>query len=256
MGTTKKNTVPRTTIYTVSSIDDTVDDPMDFDVIGSYVSRGAAIRECANYILDRMQWRPDIRDAVLYDENHRNLLDALKEQFNMEWVERVLSYPDTDFSWEENESYQDLRQFLFDYFVDEIGGQACYIIYSSTYGTFRFDVTENDVEGVGDAWTCITSGKSDNDDEEFEQPFPEVFLSHAEALKCALDDLAGYLDGTGPRHIQTILKDARLELTRHGNFSYELDGCGAVRRWDIWYTPIPLAGEIAHIQTRRTKGTK
>lgn len=43
MGTTKKKP-PFLTIYTVSSIDGTSDDPIDFDVIGSYASRGDAIR--------------------------------------------------------------------------------------------------------------------------------------------------------------------------------------------------------------------
>jgi hypothetical protein len=145
MGMTKKKP-SFTTIYTVSSIDETPDYPIDFDVVGSYTSRGDAIRECANYILERIQVRPDIRHTLLFDESHPDLRDALKRQFHMEWVERVLSYSGADFSWEENESYQDLRKFLFNYFVDEIGGWSCYSMNCMGYGTFRFDVTENDVE--------------------------------------------------------------------------------------------------------------
>lgn len=251
MGMTKKKP-PFATIYTVSSIDETLDCPIEFDVIGSFASRGAAIRACANYILERIQWRPDIRQAVLIDENHTYLREALKKQFDMEWVERVLLYSDTDFSWEENESYQDLRKFLFDYFVDEIGGDSCYIIYCATYGTFRFDVTENDVEGVQDAWACITSGDSDDHDEQFEQPFPEIFLSEKEAVKCAINDLKGYLNDAVPRYVKEILKEARASFRRCGKFSYALND-SKVRRWDIWYTPITLSGKLSQIATDRKK---
>lgn len=243
---------PFLTVYTVSSIDKMSDDPLDFDVIGSFASRGVAIRECADYILERIQLRPDIRYAVLSDEEHSDLRDSLKKQFNMEWVERVLSYSDADFSWEENESYQDLRKFLFDYFVDEIGGGSCYIMYCPTYGTFRFDVTENDVEGVQDAWTCITSGDNDGHDEQFEQPFPEVFLSEKEAVKCAIDDLKGYLDDADPKYIKEVLKEAKDGFRRHGKYSYTLND-SAVRRWDIWYTPITLSGKLSQTATARKK---
>ena len=246
MAKAKRKGPPFATIYTVSSIDDQRDDPMDSSTIGSFVRRGDAIRECANYILDRMELRLDIRAAVYLDENHK-LRDALAKEFEGEWVERVLLGDNDNFSWEENESYQDLKKFLFDYFVDELGGQSYYYVDATLpdQGTckFCFDVTENDVEGTMDAWTCVTSGRTDNEDEQFEQPFPEVFLSEKEAVKCAIDYLKNYLNDADPKYIKDVLKDARNSFRRYGKYSYTLND-SKVRRWNIWYTPIRLSGEI------------
>lgn len=247
MAKVKQKGPPFATVYTVSSIDDKRDDPMAFNVIGSYVSRGDAIRECANYILERMELRQDIRAAVYLDENHKDLKKKLSENFELEWVERVLTYDDNEFSWDEDVGRKDLRKFLFDYMVDELGGQSCYYIYSELGDEgpckFNFDVTENDVEGRQDAWSCITSGDSDDHDEEFEQPFPEVFLSEKEAVKCAIDYIKNYLNGADPKYIKDILKDARNSFRRYGKYSYALND-SKVRRWDIWFTPIRLSGEI------------
>jgi hypothetical protein len=256
----KQKRPPFATVYTVSSIDDKRDDPMAFDVIGSYVSRGDAIRECANYILERMELRPDIRVAVYLDENHKDLKKKLSENFELEWVERVLTYDDNEFSWDDDVGRKDLRKFLFDYMVDELGGQSCYYIYSELGDEgpckFNFDVSENDVEGKLDGWTCITSGDSDDHDEEFEHPFPEVFLSEKEAVKCAIDYLkgCGCLNDADPKYIKDILKEARASFRRYGKYSYTLND-SKVRRWDIWYTPILLSGKIPQAAlSHRKKG--
>lgn len=252
-----ENKEPLMTVYIVSSMDNTRDDPIDSDTIGSYTSRGDAIRACADYMLERMQWRPDIRKAVYKDENHKILVD-LFAVFASDWVERVMLSDDENFSWDEDESYQDLRKALFDYFVDELGGQGYYHIYAELEDEgpceFNFDVLEKSVEGVLDAWTCVTSGSSDNEDEQFEQPFPEVFLSEKEAVKCAIDDLKGYLYDADPKYIKDILKDARNSFRRYGKYSYALND-SKVRRWDIWYTPILLSGKIPKVAlSHRKKG--
>lgn len=247
MGTTKKKP-PFATIYTVSSVDHTTDDPVSFDVIGSCVSRGAAIRRCANYILERMEQRPDIRYAVRTDQNHQGLRDALNVMFTKEWVERILVYGHNEFSWEKDALHEDLRQFLFDYFVDEIGGESCYIMYCPLYGTFRFDVTENDVEGVQDAWSCITTGDM--------QPYSEVFLSEKEAVKCAIGALKVHLewDAVEPRFKREILKEARARFRRYGKYCYTPSD-GPARRWSIWYTPIALSGKLPQTaSTKRKRG--
>ena len=254
----KKKGPPFLTVYTVSSIDDKALDPMDSCTSGSFVRRGDAIRECANYILERMELRQDIRAAVYLDENHK-LKEALAKEFEVEWVERVLLGDDDNFSWEENESYRDLKKFLFDHFVDELGGQSCYYVDATLpdEGTckFCFDVTENDVEGTMDAWTCVTSGRTDNEDEQFEQAFPEIFLSKKEAFKCAIEDLKQYLEDADEKYVKDILKDAKDNLRKFGKFCYELND-SAMRRWDIWYTPITLSGEIPEMSLTRRKKPK
>lgn len=252
MAKAKRKGSPFATVYTVSSIDDKRNDPMAFDVIGSYVSRGDAIRKCANYILNRMELRPDIREAVYFDENHPDLKKKLSENFELEWVERVLTYDDDEFSWDEDAGRKDLKKFLFDYMVEELGAQSCYYICSELeyegQCEFDFDVSENDVEGVQDAWSCIT-----NHDEQFEQPSPEVFLSEKEAVKCAIDDLKGYLNDADPKYVKEILKDARDSFRRYGKYRYTLND-SKVLRWDIWYTPIRLSGKLSRAAiTKRTR---
>lgn len=242
----KEKKPPFLTVYTVSSIDNKEDDPMESNTIGSYASRGRALRECADYILERMELRPDIRAAVYLDENNK-LSDALAKEFEGEWVERALLGDDNDFSWDENESYQDLKKFLFDYFVDELGGQSCYyvdaVLKDDGHCIFNFDVTENDVEGTMDAWTCVTSGSSDNEDEQFEQAFPEVFLSEKDAVNCALEYLRNHLNGADDDYIKKVIKEAKDDFKKFGKFCYHLND-QYMRRWDIWYTPILLSGNI------------
>lgn len=216
---------------------------MDSITIGSFVRRGDAIRECANYILDRMELRQDIRAAVYLDENHK-LRDALAKEFEGEWVERVLLGDNDNFSWEENESYQDLKKFLFDHFVDELGGQSCYyvdaVLKDEGHCLFDFNVTENDVKGTMDAWTCVTSGIYNKGDQ---FTVPKVFLSKKEAFNCAIEDLKQYLEGGEDDYIKSVLKDAKADFKKFGRFCYHLND-DVMRRWDIWYTPIVLSGKI------------
>ena len=105
-----------------------------------------------------------------------------------------------------------------------------------------------------EAWTCVTSGETDEHDEDFETAFPEVFLSEAEAVKCALDDLGRSLKDNGekPSSVKKILEKAEKSLSRCGVFQYEVFG-GAVRRWDIWHTPVGLSGELPKMSLTRRK---
>lgn len=257
MAKVKRKGPPFATVYTVSSLDDKFEEPIDTNTIGSFVRRGDAIRECANYILERMELRRDIRAAVYLDENHD--IRKLDTGFKSAWVKKVLTDSGNDFDWDRDVNYRDLRKALFDYFVDELGGQSCYYVDATLpdEGTckFCFDVTENDVEGTMDAWTCVTSGRTDNEDEQFEQAFPEVFLSKKEAFNCAIEDLKQYLEDADEKYVKDILKDAKDNLRKFGKFCYELNDC-AMRRWDIWYTPITLSGKIPEMSLTRRKKPK
>jgi len=244
--TRHKKKAPFLTVYTVSTVDDKRDDPMESNTIGSYVSRRDAIRECATHILDRMELRQDIREAFYLDENHK-VRDELAKNFEIGWVDSVLLGHNPNFSWNENKSYKDLRKSIFNYLTDVIGGDSFYRIEAQLgdEGTcvFQFDISENDVEGMIEAWTCVTSGSTDCEDEEFEQPFPEVFLSKKEAVDCALDDLKYQMSESGESQedMKQTIAEAEKNFKEFGKFSYSLND-GAVRRWDIWSTPITLSG--------------
>ena len=58
------------TVYVVYSVDEMNFCPIDKFVLGVYLSRGKAIRECVAYIKERLENREDIREAFHADENH------------------------------------------------------------------------------------------------------------------------------------------------------------------------------------------
>ena len=57
-------------VYVVYSVDEMNMCPIDQFVLGVYLSRGKAIRECVAYIKERFENREDIREAFHADENH------------------------------------------------------------------------------------------------------------------------------------------------------------------------------------------
>lgn len=105
------------TIYTLSCLDDLRDEPTDLDVLGSWRTRGEAIRKCAEYIIARAQFRPDdIGQLIFTDENHPDIPHKPVDS---------------------NE--------VFDYLVDEIGGQGAYCMYHDWCGSVKFFVDENEL---------------------------------------------------------------------------------------------------------------
>lgn len=137
------------TVWTVSSTDDVPGEPVANFTVGSYLSRGEALRQCADYILERAGCREDIRRALAHDENHPD--------FPKRGAKRQRGY-----------------------LVDELGGQGCYYVCSGDL-VFHFDVDENGVEG--ELWHTVTWGDSDTEDPEFTTPWPETFTSEEAAVK-------------------------------------------------------------------------
>ena len=137
-------------IYTVTSRDELDTEPSAQCVAGSYVSRGDALRECAEYVMERARARPgDIGHMLRHDEYHPD--------FPKRGGGRQKAY-----------------------ILDELGGQGCYYIHCRGYGTVRFDVDENDVEG--ELWHTVTWGDSDCEEPEFTTPWPEAFTSEEAAI--------------------------------------------------------------------------
>lgn len=210
-------------------------------VIGSYISRGDAIRECADYILGKLERDPELRGMFLEGEHGKDIRNVV--------IESGLTDEDCDGLFCDNkvcgmEIPDKVKKALRPYLVDCIGGDGCYVVGSgcSSGPYFRFDVDENDVEcrdGL-QLWTCIRSGRDDEaHDPEFENAFPEVFLSEAGAVKCAIDDLKGFLDGYSSEEARIIVSEAKERLSEYGHFEFDSNNTHTVY-WDIWSTPLDI----------------
>lgn len=57
-------------VYSVVSTDNTMDEPVDTQVVGTYRRREDAVQACVDYIMERLELRPDIRYALMHDVNH------------------------------------------------------------------------------------------------------------------------------------------------------------------------------------------
>lgn len=128
------------TIYTVSYTEYVSGDGLGHFVVGSYGSRGVAVRACADLVLDKIEFRADVRYAfyysagVVWDELAKAGINRCDYGARFEALGRI-----------------DLPCYLRDEMrktlVDVIGGDACLAFgQESPERLFRFDVDENDVE--------------------------------------------------------------------------------------------------------------
>jgi len=258
------------TAYSVVSFDYSPGYPFDTSCIGTFLSVGKAITECADYIIDRLDVRDDIRMALYYDENHKGLREILEmaaERAGAENPEETvrslfvyspsdadskgnasgaelepLIFPRYSVPWEMNDVTLYVRSALKKYIIRELSDQFVYIARKGD-NVFRFEIFENEIEGTATLWTCVTSGSSDSGDEEFEQKFPKLHLTKESAVKNALDDLGDLLVlcGSDERRRSDVIRSARENLSKFGWFRYHIDD-KKVRRWDIWRTPIKMGG--------------
>lgn len=228
------------TVYTVTMTDMLPRFGLGHFVAGSYLSRGDAVRACADYILDQLELLPEFRGLFLEGEKHGKDLRRMA-------IKAGLTEKECDGLFCDNkvcgmEIPDKVKKALRPYLVDCIGGDGCYIVDSgySIGPSFRFDVDENDIEcrdGL-QLWTCIRSGRDDEDhDPEFENAFPEVFLSEAGAVKCAIDDLKGFLDGYSSEEARIIVSEAKERLSEYGHFEFDLNDARSERA--PWQRELP-----------------
>lgn len=134
-------------ISTVSSVDIIPEEPCNTAVLGSWTKRSDAVSACAGYIIDRCALRPDLRYAIMHDENHDCLIDivAAKTGCEKHLLENVFEYRLLDQEWEMPEEVEGpLREFL----EDAIGRDSVYEIVTcpeSDIGvsTWIFEVSTN-----------------------------------------------------------------------------------------------------------------
>lgn len=205
------------TIYTVSSADDIMSEPLGGCVTGSYTTRGRALDECVKYIIERAGLRQDLAWALAHDENHPEAGRFFSERRkDGRTVVR-------------KGCLGGLREFI----RDELGGQGCYHVYDGADCTFHFDVDENDVEGT--LWTLVTWGDSDCEDPEFTRPFPEHFTSGDAAIRSAQEYLRDLLESRCDESASAGRELERLSgaLMRDGEARADLDDGTAVH-WVLY----------------------
>lgn len=114
-------------VHSVVSLDITPDEPIDGTVIGTFHDRANAIKECADYIIERLCLRADIRYAFMHDENHPDLGGDLSDKAEIPFseVEDMFSYDVNDDEWN---MPQVVESFIKEWLVDEIKAGGYYEI--------------------------------------------------------------------------------------------------------------------------------
>ena len=195
------------TIYTVLSIDDLAIGPIHHCTIGSYTTRGSAIDECVNYIMERIGIRDDFAWSMAHDQNHPEAREFFSERRKggATVVRRGCS--------------RKLREFL----RDEVGGQGCYYVYDG-HDSWHFDIDENEV--AGEYWHTVTWGDSDCEDPEFTTPWPEAFVDRESAMKEFYDYACSLKKGHGEKISEDFKSFVFDSLIKDGMCQVDLgDGC-------------------------------
>lgn len=205
------------TVYTVSSADDNMSEPLSTLVAGTYTTRGKAIDECVAYIMERLENRQDFAWSMLNDENHPEA-----GKFLIEHKDGTVGV--------RKGCVNSLKEFI----RDELGGTGCYYVYDGGDGSWHFDVDENDL--CGDAWTLVTWGDCDNDDPEFCTPFPELFTDEDKAIDNAVryaNDLMDSYD-FGPEDKDRDIRYLEDALREDGEARLDLND-GAAVHWVLYH---------------------
>lgn len=200
------------TVYTVSSCDDHPKLGTNRCTVGSYTTRGKALDECVDYIMERLRVRDDLAFCMANDENHPEAKEFFSGDAGRSDGWRVKRGKATA-----------LEEFL----RGKLGGDGCYYACLDAgmgWISFHFDIDENDV--VGELWTTVTWGDSDCEDPEFTTPWPETFTSE----ETAVETFIGYVkDLYRSRHMKwsdEFLRETRKSLKEDGKVQVDLnDGC-------------------------------
>lgn len=178
--------------------------------LGSWLQRGNALDTASQEMLDMIRNDPGVFRTLLGDKEHSHIADNVTD-------------------------YDKLKAGI----RDELGEDSCFCVSDGSM-SFRMDVDENEVESLTglETWVCVTSGIDlDDHDPEFEDPYPEVFLSSEAAIDCALRDIKRNIErGKG---VKKVLAEAKAKLECDGKYSMMV-GMLKLRRYDVWRAPISL----------------
>lgn len=198
------------TIWTVSCLDDEERFGPCNRVCGSYTSRGKAIDECVDWMLERIGALPEVAWAFANDENH----DGMEAFFE----ERKKTGRMVVRSGVSKKLRARLREAL--------GADGCYNVYDGMNG-FCFNVDENDVEG--EVWSAVTWGEDCGDDDpEFTTPWPETFTTKEAAVRSFLSYALDLWKSHGHGHPDVLETMIRSDLDADGLCRVDLGDGSAV----------------------------
>ena len=145
------NNPKRKVVYSVLSVDVKLDDPVQVDVVGSYRNKEDAVRACADYIIERIRDRPDIRYALYNDVNHNGTLrKELKAKSGVSYarLKTMFKYKMSG-SWELPKNVRDVLWGYLRWNIECFGQYEIVTDMESDIGfeTYIFDVQENHLEG-------------------------------------------------------------------------------------------------------------
>jgi len=118
-------------IWTISSTDDTMREPVEHFVAGAYADYDDAVSALVDYIMDRLEWNRGIAYGFAHDENHVEMRDAVS----------VSDDGETVFDGGEN----DIRAYV----KETIENNGCYYIYDGE-DSYHFDLDGCDIVFNGD----------------------------------------------------------------------------------------------------------
>lgn len=114
-------------VHSVVSLDIIPDEPIDGTVIGTFHDRENAIKECADYIIERLYLRADIRYAFMHDDNHPELKWSLSDRAEITFldVDEMFLYDVNDDEWN---MPPEVESFIKEWLVEEIKVRGYYEI--------------------------------------------------------------------------------------------------------------------------------
>ena len=198
------------TVYTVSSYDDHPKFGTDRCTIGSFTTRGRALDECVDYIMERLRVRDDLAFCMANDENHPEAKEFFSGDASRSDGWRV-----------KRGKTVALKEFL----RDVLGGDGCYYVNLDAgmgWISFHFDIDENDV--MGELWHTVTWGDSDHDDPEFTTPWPEAFISQETAIKTFVDYVKDLYRSHHMKWSDKFMRVVRRSFEEDGKIRVNLDG--------------------------------
>lgn len=192
------------TVWTVSSTDDIMSEPLGHCLTGSYTSRGKALDACVDYIIERIGMRDDLAYSMSHDEENKDASQffSRRRADGLTKIKRGM-----------------LRK-LKEYLRDEIGGHGCYHVFDGE-ASWHFDVDENDVEG--ELWQTVTWGDSDCEDPEFTTPWPETFSSQETAVKTFVDYVRDLFKAHCMKWSDEFIRNVRKSLVEDGKVQVNLN---------------------------------
>lgn len=192
------------TVYAVNSCDDLIREPLSRCVVGSYTTRGRALDECVEYIMERLKLRDDLAWSMAHDENHPEVSEFFCEGRK-------------DGAWKMRRGCAGkLKKFL----RDELGGQGCYYVCDGS-NIWYVDIDEIGVEG--ELWHTVTWGDSDCEDPEFTTPYPETFTSEETAVQTFVDYVKDLFRGHHMKWSDEFVRTVKASLKDDGKVQVDLN---------------------------------